>query len=222
METVVAWHQEQKDLCLILSREVGRHVTLKLPRRSQEDSQTRQKETLDLLLQSNSLYCELDVPDAPSPVYITVNLARKTISISTKLKAPGDRKSARARSNWLLRQLGNVADPRIQLLLHYPGKKPIRPFEINVLRENPQSVDDDSKIPPNYLEVRLHDGLAGDFSGSKKFIERLEAGLLDFYGQAVAGVKPWIPAAPRPIEKSKPGDDEGKQASPLLSPGDLN
>ncbi|MCF6327443.1 MAG: hypothetical protein L3J21_09145 [Devosiaceae bacterium] len=222
LETITAWHQEQKDLCLILSRKVGRHVTLKLPRKSRDDAQIWQKESLDQLLLSNTLHCELDVPDAPSPVFVKANLARKTISISIKLKAPADRKSARARSNWLLRQLNNVADPRIQMLLHYPGKKPARAFEIIALRNSPEKVDDDSNISPNFLEVRLHDGLAGDFSGSKKFIERLEECLSNFYSQAVAGVKPWTPAAPKPLVKQQFDSAETEQKPSVPFPGDLN
>lgn len=222
METIVAWHQEQKDLCLILSRNIGYHVRLKLPRKCADNAQVWQKETMDQLMGSNFLFCELDVPDAPSSICIKANLARKNISISIKLKAPEDRKSARARSNWMLRQLNNVVDPRIELLLHYPGKKPVRSFEINALRTNPEIVDDDSKIVPNNFEIRLHEGLAGDFGGSRKFIERLEAGLLVFYEQAVAGVKPWIPAAPKPKDKPEADSAEEKENLQVMFPGDLN
>lgn len=222
METIAAWHQEQKDLCLILSRHIGRHVSLKLPPKSRVDAHILQRDTLNHLLDSNCLLCELDVPDAPSTIAVRASLARKTISIAIKLKAPTDRKSARARSNWLMRQLNNVSDPRIQLLLHYPGKKSVQPFEIVALRENLGRVEDDSKIAPNYFEVRLHDSLGSEFSGSRKFIDRLEVNLLEFYAQAVAGVKPWTPSAPKPIESPEINSSDEQLEPKFPMPGDLN
>ncbi len=227
-EAIAAWHQEQKDMCLILSRDLQRHVRLKLPRKHRESADTWRADATEELLSSNCLRSGIEVPDAVAPMAIEANLARKNLVISLKVRAPEDKKSARARSNWLLRQLHQASDPRLQVRFYYPGKKPHTTRDLSALREKPELANDGSGIAPNYLELRLHDELGADFSGSKKFIERLEKNFLAFYVDAVAGIKNWQPSAPQPVDKPlsaeiTPAVNVEKPATRQLdSPGDLN
>ena len=227
-EAIAAWHQEQKDMCLILSRDLQRHVRLKLPRKHRESADAWRADATEELLSSNCLHSEIEVPDSAALMVIEANLARKNLVMSLKVRAPDDKNSARARSTWLLRHLHQASDPRLQVRFYYPGKKPHTTHDLSALREKPEIADDGSGIAPNYLELRLHDELGADFSGSKKFIERMEKNFLAFYVDAVAGVKNWQPSAPQPVDNPPstkilpPAEVEEPATRELNSPGDLN
>ena len=103
--TVASWHQEERDVCLLLSRRIGERVSIRLSRNHQADPAHRLRDACDSLIASLELRCAFSVPNAASDVEVTANLQRRTISCSMKLNAPGDKKRASARVNWLVRQL---------------------------------------------------------------------------------------------------------------------
>lgn len=219
--TVNAWHQEQKDMCLILSRRLQTPVILKLSRRHFENAEEWEKATTEELLESNCLIAAIEVPDAAAPITVSANLARKTISFSMYVKAPEDRKSTKARTNWLLRQVSGAVDPRLQIRLHYPGRKPHQTFDISALRENIDLASDGGGTVVNHLEIRLFDDLGGRFSGSKTFIESIENSLITFYDQAVVDVKQWQASAPKVVQKPKELDNDQPNLK-IRGPGDLH
>ncbi len=88
--SVAAWHQEQRDLCLLLSRKLSRNVGLKLSRAHQHDQARRLKEDSEKLVQNRSLSCVIDVPDAAAPITIGADLHGRTISCAIRLQAPSD------------------------------------------------------------------------------------------------------------------------------------
>ena len=198
--TVSSWHQEQKDMCLMLSRHLLSDVVLQLPRKYKASSAEWVKATLEELLDSNCLTAKIAVPDAVSILSVSVNLARKTATNSVKLKAPEDKKSAKARVNWLLRQMSEVKDSRFEVRMHYSGSKPHYTVNLLDLKENTSLSDDGSGGIPNYFEILFHDELGSNFSGSKKFIEIIEKNLTIFYDQGVIGLKAWQPSAPKPVK----------------------
>lgn len=221
LATVKAWHQEQKDMCLILSRRLQTSVALKLPRRHADSSDEWEKATVEELLASNCLDTSIDVPDAAAPIKVRANLARKTITFSIRVKAPEDRKSTKARVNWLLRQLPNASDNRLQLRLHYPGSKPHQTHDLAALRENITVIDESGGVVANHLELRMFDDLGGRFSGTKTFIESLEANLTTFYDQAAVSIKQWQASAPKSVQKP-PTDDVSDLSKTTIEPGDLH
>jgi hypothetical protein len=223
LNTVLAWHQEQRDMCLILSRHLQTPVGLKLSKRHREFAEEWVKATIAELLDTRCLSAVIDVPDAAASIQISISLARKTITLSMQTRAPLDRKSTRARTNWLLRQIPHAEDPRLQIRLHYPGRKAPTDFELAALREKPDLVDGDTDNAANNLEVRLFDDLGGRFSGSKTFIEAAESDLITFYDQIVVGIKPWQPAAPKPVKtEAADPDPEPQEPADFPEPGDLH
>lgn len=59
-----AWHQETRDLSLILSRMTGAAVTLKLPKKHLADLDQRAKDEIAELRDNGLLKCVIDIPDA--------------------------------------------------------------------------------------------------------------------------------------------------------------
>ncbi|WP_077528797.1 hypothetical protein [Vreelandella utahensis] len=70
INTVSCWHQEQRDLCLIMSPKLGQNVGLKLSRAHRTDPQARHKEQSEPLAKKNALRFVLDVPDAPKNIRV--------------------------------------------------------------------------------------------------------------------------------------------------------
>lgn len=94
-----AWHQETRDLSLILSRQTETAVQERLPKKHKADPAQRRKDELQILREDGQLMSFLDVPDAAAPVEVVADIRRRTIEIGMSLRAPEDRVSSRARVN---------------------------------------------------------------------------------------------------------------------------
>lgn len=197
-EVVGAWHQEVRDLSLILSRQLGITVRTKLPRAHVSDPVARVKADASQLAETHVLAATLAVPDAATPIDVAADLGKRTISASMMLRAPTDKKSAKARLNWLLRQLQNAPDTDLHIRLHWPGRAPHTQHTLAELRENPDLVSQGNPDrQPHSLEVCMIRQLAGRFGQRKNFVADLEHLAPAFYETVGQHVKAYQPRAPR-------------------------
>lgn len=100
---IAAWHQETRDLSLILSRMTETRVEQRIPRQHLSDPNKRAKDELAWLCDDKQLRASFDISDAAAPLEVVADLSRRSIDVGMSLKAPEDRKSTKARVNWLLR-----------------------------------------------------------------------------------------------------------------------
>lgn len=202
--TVSSWHQEERDVCLLLSRRIGEKVHIRFPRKHQNDPALRLRESCDSLIASRELRSVFSVPNAASEIEVTANLERRTISCSMKLNAPGDKKRTSARVNWLLRQLRNIdGDDDIFLRAFWPGRGKPTQRKLSEARVNPKCFDDECGVAPTSFEVIMVKHLAGRFAGAKTFIDGLEELVPEFYNRIGQRLQRWSPAAPA-IDKHDP------------------
>lgn len=210
--TVTAWHQEQRDVCLIMSRLTGSDVTLRLSREHRTDPAKRLKDDSDQLCKTGQLSFSLDIPNAAAPLDVTADVGSRVIYSAMKLQAAQDRKSSKARVNWLTKQLKKIDPNGFHLRANRPGRskyteKPLA----DVIMDAGALDSNESDVVTNSLELLYRVDLAGRFSGSKIFIEELEKAVPHFYEQAGQWLKAWTPSAPK-IDK-EPGvekDDSGE------------
>lgn len=216
--TVASWHQETRDICLLLSRRLGHRVALKLSRAHKNNPVQRVKDDGEVLVSSQSLSATVDIPNAAAPMDIEASLIRRTISCSMRLAAPQDKKSSKARINWLVRQLTKCDYPDVLLRAHWPGRAPATQCTLAESREDPQAlIGDNNNMAVHGLEVVLVRDLAGKFASRKKFVEALEDLVPAFYEHVGQFLHAWVPSPPK-IEKSDPMDeapitDSGEQRS---------
>ena len=211
-ETAAAWLQELRDLSLLLSSHVGQPVRVRIERRLAADASERLKVTAKDLAETNHLTGSFIVPDGAADIDLIADLMRRTIVLSMKLRAPQDRKSTRARVNWLLRML-KQDDPRLQIKAQWPGRKGTTQKEVAVLRENPDAIDPDaSATPPNSFEVMLIETDAKRFAGRRTFIETLEQCTHDFYDLVGQHLRAWQPPPPKPLASAPAADELEPQA----------
>jgi hypothetical protein len=197
--TIGSWQQETRDLCLLLSRMVGRPVNLKLSRAHRENPAERARDECKQLVEHKSLSCSIEIPDAASNLYVVVDLQRRTIACSMVLRSPEDRARTTTRVNWLLRQLAKTTDQDILVKAKWPGRATDTQKTLGRLRGDPSLLGaSNSKISPHTFEVAMIRDLAGKFSGSRNFIEHLESTVPAFYEQVGQYLKQWQPAPPKP------------------------
>ena len=205
--TVGSWHQEERDLCLILSRRIGEHVAIRLSRKHQADPELRHRDDCDSLVASQELRCAFSVPNAASDLEVIVNLQHRTISCIMKLNAPSDRKRATARTNWLVRQLREVKGDDVIINAIWPGRAPLTQKSLSEIREDPKCLESGRVgATPTSFEVVMVKDLAGRFSGPRNFIEDLEDLVPEFYDRIGQNLRPWTPTPPS-IDKHDPIDE---------------
>ena len=213
--TVAGWLEEQRDLSLMLSRIVGKTVRQKIETKLLKDPNQRLKAEIAKFCKKKLLSAVFQVPDTASDIKVEADLDRRTIDVSMSLKAPSDRKSTKARINWLLRML-KTDDARIIVRAHWPSRVGHTQESLVRLRENPDLIQaQNSKLAPHSFEILLIEPLANRFSGPRTFIEDLERMVPEFYSLVGQHLRAWQAAAPKPVEPAK-GRDKSDETSTVL------
>lgn len=210
VNTVEAWHEETRDLALLLTRRLGETVTLRLSRAEQRDPALRTKQAVEMLTDRYTLECTFVVPNAASPINLVCDLRRRAVEVSMRLAAPADRQRPTSRLNWLLRQLQKTDPAGIHLRVNWPGRTPATQATLEAARNSSESLlAEASNALPSSFDVLLIRDLAGKFSGRKTFLEEVEAVLPYFYEQVGQHLRPYI-AKPPSVSKAeqRQGDDE--------------
>ena len=228
--TVASWHQEEWDVCLILSRLIGEQVSIRrLSRKHQMEPARRHRDACDALVSSKQLHSSFSVPNAASDLEVTADLQRRTISCSMKLNAPLDKQRASARINWLRRQLRGVDGGSIQVRALWPGRAlPTQAPLSNVKLDSKCLENERSGIAPTGFEIIMIRDIAGRFSGRRTFIEELEKMIPEFYEEIGQHLRPWAPPPPS-IDKDDPiretvtaPSDQQKIEDEASSPGGVH
>ncbi|WP_370163094.1 hypothetical protein [Limimaricola soesokkakensis] len=213
VEAVVAsWLAEERDLCLHMSSHVGQEVTAKIERKLAEDPVARLKASIEGLVARHTLTSVIRVPHCASDMDVCVDLARRTIAVSMSLKAPNDKKSTKARVNWLLRMLPED-DERLLVRAHWPGRGAPTTKDLKSLRTDPTSIQNDNPdTTPHAFEILLVENLGKRFSGRRTFIEDVERVVPSFYDLVGLHLKAWQASPPKPV-KSRAEPDPGELTS---------
>ena len=202
--TVSSWHQEERDLCLILDRRIGQPIGIRMPRKHQLDPAMRLRDASEVLVSSKELRSSFMVPNAAGDIDVTVNLLRRTVTCSMLVKAPGDRKRASASINWLVRQLKKIDSTDVLVRTYWAGRSGQTQAPLSDILENPKCLELGTKGPlPSRFEVAMVRDLAGRFSGRRTFIDDVEAAVPEYYDRVGQHVRAWSPPPP-PIEKRDP------------------
>ena len=202
--TVSSWHQEERDLCLILNRRIGQPIATRMPRKHQADAALRLRDASDVLLSSKELRSSFVVPNAAGDINVAINLQRRTVSCSMTIKAPEDRKRAASRINWLVRQLKTLDSEDILIRTYWAGRSGQTQASLSDVFDNPKCLEEGIQGSlPSRFEVLMVRDLAGRFSGRQTFIDDVEAAVPEYYDRVGQHLRAWTPPPP-PIEKRDP------------------
>lgn len=205
-----AWHQETRDLSLILSRMTEARVDQRLTRVHISDPARRSKDELTQLCEQKQLGVSLEIPGAAAPIDVTVDLARRSVDTGMTLRAPDDKKSTKARLNWLLRQIKNQDVEDLHVRLFWPGRSPTTQHAVADLRPSPEVASDGKgQLAPTKFHIFTSKFLGARFTQRQNFILDVESLVPDFYKHFGAHLKAWQKPAP----KIKDGRDDAEQVS---------
>jgi hypothetical protein len=211
LEVVGAWYQETRDLSLILSRQLGEEVSVKVPRAHVVDPGLRIKEDADRLARECCLRSIFSIPNTAAAIEVAADFNRRAVYASMRVAAPGDRKSTKARLTWLLRQLSKSKPDNIHVRFYWPGRGPFTQHPLALLRESPEVAEASGKVVSSFEVVFARD-LAGRFAQRRNFVADLEQAIPDFYEQVGQHLKAWQPQAPRIKEDRTDPADVGTAA----------
>lgn len=203
-----AWHQETRDLSLILSRMTGMTISEKLPRKHIGNPTQRQKDELIELREHHCLNCTLIVPDASAPVEVTADIPRRSVDVGMTLRAPEDKKTTKARVNWLLRQIKAPNVEGLYIRLFWPGASEATQYPVEELRENPELASEGKEhLVTHGFHVFLSERLGGKFTQQSNFISELERLVPKFYGDTGSKLSAWVRKAPQIKAERSSGED---------------
>jgi hypothetical protein len=216
--SVAAWHQEVRDLCLLMTRKVGRPVRIRLSRAHTDDPTQRLKDDCAHLAEKHELACHFDVPDAASPIKVAVDLQRRTVSASMTLVAPQDKRRASSRINWVLRQLAKAKPDGLHVKALWPGRAPATQCDLTAIRLNPEllEAENNKDMVPSQFEVLLIRDLAGKFGGARTFIDGLEEAVRYFYEQVGQHLRAYVAPPPRLRKDDGKGESEAEANADLV------
>lgn len=202
-----AWIQETRDLGLQLTDLLHQPVPVKLTRVERDDPVAFMGRVLDGLCKENALEIDYIIPDGVSSLSVRADLRSKSLASSMTVGAPEDRKTARARVTWLLRQLGRTHEEGVHVRAVYGRRQDVQAALARV-REDPGVLGkDDPRICPSRFEVRLVTPLGRRMDGQKTFVQALEKHVPEFYTQVGQHLRPWVPRAPS-VDGGQDGDRE--------------
>ena len=199
-KVVEAWQQEAKDLCLVLSRLTNTVVVEKLSVAHTKDPTARVKSGIKTLIEGHALVSSFEIPDAAAPIEVVADLDQRSIFVGMTIAAPRDKKSSKARINWLLKQFKgcNVEDCFIRA--NWPGSSAPTSHAISDLLENPDLISQDKeRLTVSSFMVFGSYRLAGRFSQLANFISDLEDKVPEFYKRLGQNLSQWKKPAPKII-----------------------
>jgi len=189
---VEAWHQETRDLSLILSRQTETPVAERLPKAQRSDAAFRQKQELTTLRETMRLQAAFDIENAAAPLEVIADIPRRTVEVGMTLRAPEDRVSSKARVNWLLRQIKTEITDGLFIRLLWPGRSEDTQFELEALREDAAICEGGKAgLQVHSFHIYRAKRLGARFTQQANFITDIEDAVPAFYREIGQGLSIW-------------------------------
>ena len=215
-EVVMAWHQETKDLTLILSRLTNTMVNTKLPQKLTNKPDNRLKADLTLLKNENKLVSNIDIPGAAAPIEIIADIKGRTFHVGMTIGAPEDRKSSVARVNWLIRQIKTEDIEDLVLRINWPGSSQATVHDFSTLKDYPEIINDGKEhLQASSFHIYYSHRTGSKFAQQSNFISDLETLVPKFYVQIGQNLSQW--QKPSPKISTEDGEIEGVTVNDIAS-----
>ena len=224
-DAITSWHQEEKDMALKLSRELG--ILVKIKNASSKKTFAELIEDtvkeFEISRQLRSLLC---VKDAVSDINIVADASLKKIVMSVSLDAPADKK-VKGKISWIKKQVENCIekiakinnpttfdtnffnamskDIFIRVVIKH-SRQPMG-FSLHDLEEKIEQLKDKDI---SRFEVVCDRDLGRDFYAPKKFVEEIEKMLLHFYAGIVQNLSAYRQPTPK-MATTTDGAQEGEE-----------
>jgi hypothetical protein len=211
-DAITSWHQEEKDMALKLSRELGVLVKIKNAKSKKTFAELIDDSAKEFI-STKQLKSQLCIKDVVSDINIIADAMQKKIVMSVILDAPID-KGARGKVTWVKKQVENCIDKIAKInnptifdenfftalikdIVIFVGVKHSRASIGFSLRDLDDRFDQLKDKDINRFEVVCDRDLGRDFYAPKKFVEEIEKMLLHFYAGIVQNLSAYRQPSPK-------------------------
>jgi len=201
-EAAVSWQQEERDMALMLSRELG--VLVRTGSSLQKsDSSALLNNNIIRLVNDHYLDSSLRVKGSVSDIHISAKFDRRTIGMSVRV-CPPQNKGVVARHGWIIRQIEYCKKRNLELFELLEDELWIEAnvkYSKNDIRIKYSEIDklfdiDKNKDIIEYRIILVRD-IGKNFASAKKLVENVEKMLIIFYQGIVQNLKNWERPAPK-------------------------
>jgi hypothetical protein len=224
-EVVESWHQEEQDVALILSRNLGLLVESGV-KKHRNNLQGRLDGDTKQLIEKSTLSSEYRIRGAVSDLLIEAHFKRRTIEMNVSI-IPPNTMGIKGQLGWLGRQLSQCHKKNPELyemvesgLLIEVWVKNARVAERAQVSQIEGLLEHLQGREIRELRVIHFEDFGKAFSSRIKFVERLEQMALSFYTGVVQHLTNWEPTAPKIVNPSSKEDD-GPESPEAVAKGEI-
>lgn len=211
LQTIDSWIQEERDLALKLSCELGDLVRTDA-RKYKGNIQARIDDDVNAFLKTQSLSSTLSVQAAVSDITIRANFQYRTVEMSVDVNPPQD-KTLRGQLGWIKGQVENrqlkkklseeQSKPSIltDLFVELGFKNTRKPYRFPYDRLEYQAEECKGKEIKKVSIVHIKN-FGRNFGSAKKFIVMIETMLPIFYKEIIQHLKNWVKPAPQITQRT--------------------
>ncbi len=196
-EAILSWHEEEKDMALLLSRKLGVLV------KSTSKNENSLKADIKRLVQNSTLNGNLSIRNSVSDIKLKLDFEKKTVAMSVKIIPPLN-KGTIAKNSWIAKQLENCLKKSATTFEKIKNNLWLE-ADIKFARENIKiklkELDSLNEITKGKeiqaFQVTYLRDLGTSFSSVKKFVTLSDSMVLDFYEGIVQNMTNWNKPAPK-------------------------
>lgn len=217
VEVCQRWDQLLRVAALRLGTEIGSDVTEVIPRVQQQNPRLRNKEFVRSLCTDGTLTGVLRIPDAIADVSVTADIRTSRVILHATFAAPNDR-TPRAAVVWLTKQLKSANGSLLVDVYARNAKHPVT-ASLEQLRDDPRNGLGPAKQIPARFQLRYSApmGQGRRSTRRKGFIDSVLDAVIDFYGDVLQDLKPFVPRAPAIDRRNIPARASDTPNSPPQS-----
>lgn len=214
-DMITTWHQEARDIALIMTRKLKEAVTLAVTRNQIADREGWVESETKNFCEAKVLSFDLDVPNAASRIFVEADFLRRAVRVSMKLAAPADKVSNAAKLNWLLRQLQKSDLSHIIIRCVTRGKG--QNFGAMAKDIDPKADEIKNLADIASFHVEMSCDLGAKFNSRKKFVEGIEELVPRYYMNVGQHLQAWVAPPPKLTKEMADDATENIEASPEAS-----
>ncbi len=202
-KAVLSWYQEEVDMALRLSSELGLMVKSK-PRKKEGI-----KNDIKQVIKNKSIKTVIDVKDAVSDITVVADFEKKNVKMEVSIKPP-ETGTNNSKVKWLLKQLEGSKKKKEALFLSVAPLlyisadiKFARKPEIESLADYTKLAELDKSQVITGFKLYAVKSFGTKFTSQKGFVTEIEKMLINFYGGCVQELENWNKPAPKIITKKE-------------------
>jgi len=202
-KAITSWYQEEVDMALRLSSELGVMVKSKSRNRDSIKNDTKH------IIKDKSIKTTISVKDAVSDVIVVADFEKRSVKMEVSIKIPETGTNA-SKVKWLVKQLEASKKKREERFLSVAPKLYIsadikfarKPIVESLADYSKLSSLDKSQVISGF-KLYVVKNFGPKFTSAKGFVTEIEKLLIDFYGGCVQELSNWNKPAPKIIEKKE-------------------